>query len=108
MVIILANDLRQYTCWSQGQTHVNRVLQLIFFRFSVQATHVGITNMGIMIIAAIVFALPIYFPAWGGLLKGPKEDATEEEYYLADYNDAEIAAVRFDSMSICLAASELM
>jgi hypothetical protein len=71
-------------------------VQVIFFRFSTRPTHLSITYMGIMILAMSVATLPIYFPAWGGLLKGPKEGATEEEYYLADYNDAEIAAVRLD------------
>jgi hypothetical protein len=69
-------------------------VQLIFFRFSTRPTHVSIFHMGFMIIAACVFCVPIYFPAWGGMFVAPREDATEEEYYLRDFTEGEQAAVR--------------
>lgn len=69
-------------------------VQIIFFRFSTRPTHLSVSYMGAMMVCASVFTLLIYFPAWGGVLKGPREGATEEDYYLADYSDAEKAAVR--------------
>lgn len=48
--------------------------------------------MGIMVLCMTVFVVPIYFPMWGGMLIGPKEGVTEEDYYLGEYTDAERAA----------------
>mmetsp|Transcript_3818 Transcript_3818/g.9696 ORF Transcript_3818/g.9696 Transcript_3818/m.9696 type:complete len:84 (-) Transcript_3818:102-353(-) len=47
--------------------------------------------MGAMVIGVTQIAvLPIYFPMWGGMFKGPKEGVTEEDYYLQDFEEAEV------------------
>eukprot|EP00212_Chloropicon_laureae_P002384 CAMPEP_0197489770 /NCGR_PEP_ID=MMETSP1311-20131121/4481_1 /TAXON_ID=464262 /ORGANISM="Genus nov. species nov., Strain RCC856" /LENGTH=229 /DNA_ID=CAMNT_0043034149 /DNA_START=17 /DNA_END=706 /DNA_ORIENTATION=+ len=67
------------------------ITQAIFFK-GAYTTHVGITYMGIMIIAVTLLCIPIYFPMWGGMFCGPKEGATESDYYLADFTEEEKAA----------------
>jgi MFS transporter, NNP family, nitrate/nitrite transporter len=56
--------------------------QVAFFRFGSNETNKGIVYMGILIICASVVVLPIYFPAWGGMIFPAKSGATEEDYYL--------------------------
>ncbi|CAA6671441.1 unnamed protein product [Spirodela intermedia] len=53
----------------------------------------GITYMGIMILCCTLPIMLIYFPMWGGMLFGPssKEDATEENYYAAEWSAEEKA-----------------
>ncbi|GAB4828612.1 hypothetical protein Ancab_018275 [Ancistrocladus abbreviatus] len=63
--------------------------QVIFFRGSKYSTHLGITYMGIMIVACTLPVCLIYFPQWGGMFCGPKPNYTEEDYYLAEWNDQE-------------------
>lgn len=65
------------------------ITQVIFFRGSEYTTEKGITYMGIMIIACSLGITSIYFPQWGGLFCGPKENFTEEEYYLREWDSKE-------------------
>jgi len=67
------------------------VTQAIFFK-GAYTTHLGITYMGIMIVAVTLLVIPVYFPMWGGMFCGPKEGATESDYYLADFTEEEKAA----------------
>ncbi|OVA19868.1 Major facilitator superfamily [Macleaya cordata] len=65
--------------------------QLIFFKGSKYSKETGITLMGIMIICCTLPLWLIYFPQWGGMFCGPstEEKATEEEYYMSEWNDKE-------------------
>jgi NNP family nitrate/nitrite transporter-like MFS transporter len=64
------------------------ITQAIFFKGAYE-TNVGITYMGIMIVAVTLLVMPIYFPMWGGMFNGPKKGVTEEDYYLADFTEEE-------------------
>lgn len=75
-----------------GGGNVGAVLtQLIFFKGSKYSKEKGITYMGIMIICCTLPICFIYFPQWGGMFFGPstKENATEENYYLSEWNSKE-------------------
>lgn len=48
--------------------------------------------MGVMVLCMTLAVVPIYFPMWGGMLLGPREGVTEEDYYLGEYSGAERAA----------------
>ncbi|XP_068642518.1 high affinity nitrate transporter 2.5 [Aristolochia californica] len=67
------------------------ITQLIFFKGSRYSKETGITLMGIMMLACTLPIWLIYFPQWGGMLFGPskKENATEEGYYLSEWNRKE-------------------
>lgn len=69
------------------------ITQLLFFKGTKYAKEDGITYMGIMIICCTLPIMLIYFPMWGGMFCGPssKEDATEENYYAAEWNEEEKA-----------------
>ncbi|GMH20734.1 hypothetical protein Nepgr_022576 [Nepenthes gracilis] len=65
------------------------LIQVIFFKGSKFSTEMGITYMGMM---AIVCTLPIaliYFPQWGGMIRGPKPNYTEQDYYLSEWTEEE-------------------
>ncbi|KDP26630.1 hypothetical protein JCGZ_17788 [Jatropha curcas] len=75
-----------------GGGNVGAVLtQLIFFKGSKYSKETGITLMGIMIIFCTLPIFLIYFPQWGGMFCGPssKKVATEEDYYMSEWNSAE-------------------
>nr|GMD96944.1 high affinity nitrate transporter 2.5-like [Ipomoea batatas] len=65
------------------------ITQVIFFRGSRYKTETGITLMGIMIICCTLPILFIYFPQWGGMFFGPSKGTTEEDYYGAEWSEAE-------------------
>ncbi|KFK43563.1 hypothetical protein AALP_AA1G142500 [Arabis alpina] len=66
--------------------------QLIFFKGSTYSRETGITLMGIMTIACTLPICFIYFPQWGGMFCGPSsKKVSEEDYYLAEWNDKEKA-----------------
>lgn len=65
------------------------ITQVLFFRGSQYSTEKGITYMGFMIIACSFGITSIYFPQWGGMFWGPKEDFTEEDYYLREWDSKE-------------------
>ncbi|XAR65091.1 hypothetical protein NMG60_11009060 [Bertholletia excelsa] len=64
--------------------------QLIFFRGSRYKTETGITLMGVMIVCCTLPMAFIYFPQWGGMLLGPSpKGATEEDYYMTEWDSEE-------------------
>ncbi|CAA7408539.1 unnamed protein product [Spirodela intermedia] len=69
------------------------ITQLLFFKGTRYTKEDGITYMGIMILCCTLPIMLIYFPMWGGMLFGPssKEDATEENYYAAEWSAEEKA-----------------
>ncbi|KAK9277006.1 hypothetical protein L1049_006545 [Liquidambar formosana] len=72
-----------------GGGNVGAILtQLIFFKGSKYSKETGISLMGVMIMCCTLPICLIYFPQWGGMFCGPssKENATEEEYYLSEWN----------------------
>ncbi|XP_011046249.1 PREDICTED: high affinity nitrate transporter 2.5-like [Populus euphratica] len=75
-----------------GGGNVGAVLtQLIFFKGSKYSKETGIMLMGIMIIFCTLPICFIYFPQWGGMFCGPSSSkiATEEDYYLSEWNSEE-------------------
>ncbi|KAF5450264.1 hypothetical protein F2P56_030630 [Juglans regia] len=75
-----------------GGGNVGAVLtQLIFFRGSRYSKETGITLMGVMMICCTLPLCLIHFPQWGGMFCGPstKTHATEEDYYLSEWNSNE-------------------
>ncbi|KAI9170474.1 hypothetical protein LWI28_028555 [Acer negundo] len=74
-----------------GGGNVGAVLtQLIFFKGTEYTKERGITLMGLMIICCSLPIMFIYFPQWGGMFCGPsKIVATEEDYYLSEWNSDE-------------------
>ncbi|KAG1347027.1 high-affinity nitrate transporter 2.3-like [Cocos nucifera] len=73
-----------------GGGNVGAVLtQLIFFQGSRYSTQKGIALMGVMILACTLPTMLIYFPQWGGMLVGPRPNATEEDYYAAEWSQKE-------------------
>ncbi|KAK9675643.1 hypothetical protein RND81_11G021000 [Saponaria officinalis] len=62
------------------------ITQLIFFKGSRYPTELGITYMGIMIIACSIPISFIYFPQWGGMFCGPKSEVTEVDYYMKEWD----------------------
>lgn len=65
------------------------ITQVIFFRGSQFTTQDGISYMGIMIVAISFSIAAIYFPQWGGMFCGPKQDFTERKYYLEEWDSKE-------------------
>ncbi|GMH26097.1 hypothetical protein Nepgr_027940 [Nepenthes gracilis] len=63
--------------------------QVIFFNGSRYSTELGITYMGIMIIACTLPICLIYFPQWGGMFCGPQPNYTEDDYYLSEWSEEE-------------------
>ncbi|XP_021734908.1 high affinity nitrate transporter 2.5-like [Chenopodium quinoa] len=67
------------------------ICQAIFFRGSQFKIEDGITYMGIIIIVTTLSLASIYFPQWGGMLVGPKQGVTEEDYYMKEWDADEQA-----------------
>ncbi|GMH20739.1 hypothetical protein Nepgr_022581 [Nepenthes gracilis] len=65
------------------------LIQVIFFKGSKFSTEVGITYMGIMVIVCTLPIALIYFPQWGGMIRGPKLNYTERDYYLSEWTEEE-------------------
>ncbi|KAJ6796944.1 high-affinity nitrate transporter 2.3 [Iris pallida] len=65
------------------------VTQLIFFKGSRYSTEKGIALMGVMILCCTLLVALIHFPQWGGMLCGPSEGATEEDYYASEWDSEE-------------------
>ncbi|KAJ8438524.1 hypothetical protein Cgig2_024613 [Carnegiea gigantea] len=65
------------------------ITQVIFFKGSPYSEEMGITYMGVMIIACTLPICLIYLPQWGGMFCGPKANYTEEDYYLQEWNSRE-------------------
>mmetsp|Transcript_18226 Transcript_18226/g.43618 ORF Transcript_18226/g.43618 Transcript_18226/m.43618 type:complete len:539 (+) Transcript_18226:107-1723(+) len=63
--------------------------QTVFFvggRFTIPE---GLMYMGVAIIAVTQLVPLVCFPMWGGMLCSRREGSCEDEYYAADYTDAE-------------------
>ncbi|GMH01576.1 hypothetical protein Nepgr_003415 [Nepenthes gracilis] len=65
------------------------ITQLIFFKGSRYSTQLGLTYMGMMIVACTIMIATIYFPMWGGMLCSPKLNFTEQDYYMAEWSEEE-------------------
>ena len=48
-------------------------------------------NMGIIMMAVSLLALLLEWPAWGGIVRGPRAGATEQDYYRSEYTAEEQA-----------------
>lgn len=53
-------------------------------------TYEGLRYTGIVVAGMTLLLVPtLYFPMWGGMLCGPKEGVTEEDYYGAEFTPEE-------------------
>lgn len=68
------------------------VLQAVFFTYLPLSTTQGFFWMGVAVIIMTALYMFIYFPMWGGMFCGPRAGVTEEDYYLGEYTQAELAA----------------
>ncbi|KAH7287119.1 hypothetical protein KP509_32G038900 [Ceratopteris richardii] len=68
------------------------LLQLLFFTNPNISMDTGLRNMGIMSMCCTLVVFTLYFPQWGGMLKGPSKDPdtnTEESYYGKEWSAQE-------------------
>jgi MFS transporter, NNP family, nitrate/nitrite transporter len=68
------------------------VTQAIFFTYLPLTSTQGFFYMGIMVVGMTALYTLVYFPMWGGMFCGAKPGVTEEDYYLSEYTQEEIAA----------------
>ena len=66
--------------------------QFVFFTKESIPVYDGILYTGIFIICGSLTTALYYFPMWGSMLTGPREGATEEDYYMAEYTAEERAS----------------
>ena len=76
-------DSFQISSWSFLQA------QAIFFTPAVLPVYDAFKWMGVMAVGIASFQLLLWFPMWGGLIFPAKKGATEQDYYFAEYNEAE-------------------
>ncbi|KAJ6869010.1 hypothetical protein NC651_033941 [Populus alba x Populus x berolinensis] len=91
-IFLIFRSLGLISGMTGGGGNVGAVLtQLIFFKGSKYSKETGIMLMGIMIIFCTLPICFIYFPQWGGMFCGPSSTkiATEEDYYLSEWNSEE-------------------
>jgi len=67
------------------------VTQAIFFTSSAMTLSEGFLWMGVMIMGITLFVPTIHFPMWGSMFFKGDPKKTEEQYYLNDFNEDEIA-----------------
>ena len=65
------------------------LLQTLFFVTDKYETHEGILFMGIAVIAVTQLLCLIWFPMWGGMFVGPREGASEEDYFTSEFTENE-------------------
>ena len=63
--------------------------QSLFFSTSAYTTEQGLVFMGLMIIGMTTLVSLVYFPMWGGMFFPPRASASEEEYYVSEWNPQE-------------------
>ncbi|KAF5839025.1 hypothetical protein DUNSADRAFT_1802 [Dunaliella salina] len=71
------------------------VTQALFFADNPglkMSTQDGLVWMGVMIMAVTCTLCSLHWPAWGGMLTPANPSATEEDYYLSDWEPEEVAA----------------
>ncbi|KAF5826896.1 high affinity nitrate transporter [Dunaliella salina] len=71
------------------------VTQALFFADNPglkMSTQDGLVWMGVMIMAVTCTLCSLHWPAWGGMLTPANPSATEEDYYLSDWDPEEVAA----------------
>eukprot|EP00899_Mesostigma_viride_P021778 jgi/Mesvir1/29601/Mv21457-RA.1 len=73
------------------------ITQLAFFRPDNITPQEAFVYMGIYVLCLSLLVPTLYFPPWGGMFRGPRYGATEEEYYLSEYSAQEIAEGRADA-----------
>ncbi|GMH43588.1 hypothetical protein BSKO_11510 [Bryopsis sp. KO-2023] len=67
------------------------IMTSLFFRTESLEVHTGFILMGATVMVMSQLTLFVYFPMWGGIFAAPKPNYTEEDYYLAEYTEEEIA-----------------
>ncbi|GMH44852.1 hypothetical protein BSKO_12804 [Bryopsis sp. KO-2023] len=65
------------------------IIQAVFFNGSIPIP-TALTYTGVSVFFVTLFIPFLYFPMWGGMCQAPREGATEEEYYLAEFTHEEI------------------
>ena len=55
-------------------------------------TQQGYRNMGIIMMCVSMLCFLVEWPAWGGMLRGPRAGATEEAYYRSEFTPEEQAS----------------
>ena len=55
-------------------------------------TQQGYRNMGIIMMCVSMLVFLVEWPAWGGMLRGPRSGATEEDYYRSEFTPEEQAS----------------
>jgi NNP family nitrate/nitrite transporter-like MFS transporter len=65
------------------------IAQAIFFTPAVLSVQDAFKWMGVMAVGIACFQLLLWFPAWGGLFVPGRKGALEEDYYFAEYTEAE-------------------
>ncbi|GAQ80134.1 nitrate transporter [Klebsormidium nitens] len=75
-------------CVGAGGNAGSAIVQAIFFTNNPVPTQDGISIVGIVVMVAALFVLPIYFPQWGSMLfpADRRPTSTEEEYYAGEYS----------------------
>ncbi|KNA18834.1 hypothetical protein SOVF_067090 [Spinacia oleracea] len=63
--------------------------QFIFFAGNRFSTEDGLLYMGVMSIACTLPVALVHFPQWGSMFFPPSKSASEEAYYVAEYNKDE-------------------
>eukprot|EP00775_Hariotina_reticulata_P006420 gene6420-6651_t len=81
------------------------VTQAIFFTCLPITTQDGFKWMGVMIVGMTLLYTAVYFPMWGGMLSGPRQGATEEDYYMFEWTAEEIVqSLHTDSLKFAYEA----